>query len=295
GDERRAGPSRGDTAAAALARERRARRPDDLRGREPAARGHPSPHAPGLAGPGQDPRPGRRRHRRQPHLQRRPPGRRAVRRLLRPLAPLPGQGVAVPDPRRGRGDPCLRADPGPPRDRRRAGRAGRRRHRRAGGPCRRRLRRGDDHPRPRPLADARPDRGRKDRAQHRRAGRAGRAVGRAGRDVGEPDPPAAPAAAQDLPAGGGRPRPARRPARPAGDRSRADRGDSADHGRRHRPGGRAARRGAAGAALRPAAVCGRGGAVRAVAAERPARIAVMGSGSWGTAFALVLSDAGNDV
>jgi glycerol-3-phosphate dehydrogenase (NAD(P)+) len=31
------------------------------------------------------------------------------------------------------------------------------------------------------------------------------------------------------------------------------------------------------------------------AAERPARIAVMGSGSWGTAFALVLSDAGNDV
>ncbi|GAA1830687.1 NAD(P)H-dependent glycerol-3-phosphate dehydrogenase [Microlunatus capsulatus] len=33
----------------------------------------------------------------------------------------------------------------------------------------------------------------------------------------------------------------------------------------------------------------------ATAAERPARIAVMGSGSWGTAFALVLSDAGNDV
>lgn len=29
--------------------------------------------------------------------------------------------------------------------------------------------------------------------------------------------------------------------------------------------------------------------------ERPARVAVMGSGSWGTAFALVLSDAGNDV
>ena len=26
-----------------------------------------------------------------------------------------------------------------------------------------------------------------------------------------------------------------------------------------------------------------------------ARVAVMGSGSWGTAFALVLSDAGNDV
>ena len=26
----------------------------------------------------------------------------------------------------------------------------------------------------------------------------------------------------------------------------------------------------------------------------PARVAVMGSGSWGTAFALVLSDAGND-
>jgi glycerol-3-phosphate dehydrogenase (NAD(P)+) len=29
--------------------------------------------------------------------------------------------------------------------------------------------------------------------------------------------------------------------------------------------------------------------------DRPARVAVMGSGSWGTAFALVLSDAGNDV
>ena len=30
-------------------------------------------------------------------------------------------------------------------------------------------------------------------------------------------------------------------------------------------------------------------------AAQPARVAVMGSGSWGTAFALVLSDAGNQV
>jgi len=35
--------------------------------------------------------------------------------------------------------------------------------------------------------------------------------------------------------------------------------------------------------------------VTGAVAERPAKIAVMGSGSWGTAFALVLSDAGNDV
>lgn len=31
------------------------------------------------------------------------------------------------------------------------------------------------------------------------------------------------------------------------------------------------------------------------AANRPSRVAMMGSGSWGTAFALVLTDAGNDV
>ena len=69
--------------------------------------------------------------------------------------------------------------------------------------------------------------------------------------------------------------------RSADDGRGAARGDRPDHGADHRPAGRAARRAAAGGHLRPEA-------------GRVTRAAVLGAGSWGTAFAQVLVDAGTD-
>src|SRR5699024_1000871 len=94
-----------------------------------------------------------------------------------------------------------------------------------------------------------------------------------------------------------------RPLRPATRHRRPRRGDRTRHDRDHRPPGRRARRRAPESPLRPAQTPRvRSQAHRVPAAGAPMStthaaptVAVLGSGAWGTAFAMVLADAGSDV
>ena len=80
----------------------------------------------------------------------------------------------------------------------------------------------------------------------------------------------------------------------AGHGSDARRGDDENHGRHHRLGRRASRCGTALVSLRSAERPDerRPNMSDAEASRYPARVAVMGAGSWGTAFALVVSRCG---
>ena len=130
--------------------------------RAPAADG---PDQAGLARRGAPACDGRIRRGAQPRLPPRPVRLRPLHVRQRPLALLPGQGVGLPHPRRGRHRPRREADPGLPEHRARGrGLPGRRRGGR-GGQVRRRLPRGHPDPRPRPVADGRQDRSRADRAR----------------------------------------------------------------------------------------------------------------------------------
>ena len=132
-----------------------------------------------------------------------------------------------------------------------------------------------------------------------------RPVGRA-RGAAALRPAPRPAAPQERHDEGGRPGLARRPAltQPRTPELLAE-AHRADHGRDHGDRRGAARRGAACRALRRHArrVCGRPATRTSTAREeesggdRPmsGKVAVLSAGSWGTAFSIVLADAGNDV
>src|SRR5215213_3147077 len=101
---------------------------------------------------------------------------------------------------------------------------------------------------------------------------------------------------------GRRPGAAERPAGQAAHWRERERGDATDHGGTHGAGGRAPARGPARRAVRPTQVRvasdrqpQEDGEEGAEVEGRMTQVTVLGAGSWGTAFSLVLADAGNDV
>src|SRR5690606_4552270 len=240
-------------------------------------------HPPDLAGPFARPGPRRRDHRVQPRVTRRPGGGRALRLRRRPVAPIPGQAEHLRRARAGPAAAPMGTDPGT------SGHGGRGPGTGCGGRGGRGWRRRGDLPRGHHHQGARP-------MAHARADRCGAAVAGDRRTGGARSFLGGPAhlrrsCRQATPA----------PTHPGHGSGRAAAGSvglsacgaqqrhpAQDHGHGHEPAAGDARGGPGGAgatAVEPGRAEGRW----------LMRVALLGAGSWGTAYAKVLADAGNEV
>ena len=250
------------------------------------------------------PRRGRRRRRRQPRLARRPADVRAPGLRPRPAAALPRQGRAVRRASSSAGrSRCDGPDPGAPDDRGRVAGLLRRRRGGPGGAARHRLPRGDADPAPRAVADGRarpvprasrcapgcrssrsPSGGRRRSSTPTPRGRGCCRRKTVHAKVGDP------VDLDDLRGPESPPRSCAR--RPSGSWTPSRACSRTSVARRRRRS--ASTRGSRGPSDREPAPARRPDSDHEEEAPM-SKVAVFGAGSWGTAFSLVLADAGHDV